>query len=92
MLLAQAFGKYAADTEDIGEEQGGDCEGNDGVEGNCGAKIDEGDDDAAYERYYDCVQGYWMLGVDLRQNASVGADCITSLPPFSWFRMWRGTR
>lgn len=53
--MTEAFAEDAPDGEDVGCEQGGKREGNDGVEGDGGAEVYEGDYDAEEEGDYYCV-------------------------------------
>lgn len=53
--MTEAFAEDVPDGEDVGCEQGGKREGNDGVEGDGGAEVYEGDYDAEEEGDYYCV-------------------------------------
>ena len=65
-LATESLAEDATDADDVGTQQGGNGEGDDGVECRAGAEIDEGDNYAEDEANDDCVEGDWALWWDLR--------------------------
>jgi hypothetical protein len=61
----EAFKQQTADGDAVGSEQGGKVERKDGVEGCCGADVDEGEEDTDEEGDDDGVEGDCGFGVDL---------------------------
>lgn len=62
---AEAFRNEAADGEDVGGEEGGDCERHYGVQRDGRAKVDEGDDDAEPKGHPEGVERDVPAGFDL---------------------------
>lgn len=62
---AEPFREHAADGYDVRGQEGGDGEGNDGVEGDRGAKVDQRNDDPEPEGDPERVERDVPAGSDL---------------------------
>lgn len=73
--------KYATDGDHIRDHQGDEVEGNDGVEGDVGTKVDKAQDEGEGAGHDDSVGGDFEGRMDVRDPAGDGKTLVSSEGP-----------